>query len=170
MSTSESYQLGKENSEILLQGSEDNYQHALAMLQQAQRSVLIFSRQLDGRLYDKAEFSLALNHLARQHPRTRLRILLQQTDPLIKHGHRIIELSRRMSSAIQIRVVHESFRHHNQAFMVFDDRGLISRQYADRYEGIANYNDASEARQLSAFFNEVWELSQADPNLRRLHL
>ncbi len=170
MSAIEQYQLGMDNKEILLQGSEDNYRHALAMLQQAQRSVLVFSRQLDGRLYDRAEFSLALNHLARQHPRTQLRILLQQTDPLIKHGHRIIELSRRMSSVIQIRAVHESFRRHNQAFMVFDERGIISRQYADRYEGVANYNDASEAKQLSAFFNEVWELSQPDPNLRRLHI
>ena len=170
MSSDAQYLLGRDNREILLQGSEDNYRHALAMLQQARRSVLIFTRQLDGKLYDTAEFSAALNHLARQHPRTQLRILLQQVDPLIKHGHRIVELSRRMSSAVQIRVVHESFRHHNQAFMVFDDRGIISRQYADRYEGIANYNDASEAKQLTAFFNEVWGLSQPDPNLRRLHL
>ncbi len=166
----ENFKLGSESQTITLDSSADNYAIALAMLQQTGRDVAILSRQLDGRLYDTTDFIHALSQLASQHPRCRIRLLLKNIDPLIKYGHRIIELSRRLSSAIGVRVIHEDYREYNEAFMVFDERGTIKRRYADRYEGIANFNDPKQARELLSFFNEVWNISEPDPNQRRLHI
>ncbi len=166
----EEYRLGVQTSPLQLESSQDNYNVALTMLTQCKRDICIYSRRLDGRLYDCSEFGQALQHLASQQPRVRIRILLTEIEPLIKYGHRIIELARRLSSAIAIRRVHEDYRSHNEAFMVFDEHGVIRRQLADRYEGIASFNDANQARHLLNFFNEVWEVSEADPNLRRLHI
>jgi len=164
------HQLAGESRALTLENSSDNYGVALSMLQQTRRDVAIFSRHLDGRLYDTSKFIQALSHLAVQHPRCKIRLLLKDVEPLVKYGHRIIELSRRLSSMIGIRTIHEDYREYNEAYMVFDERGIIKRRYADRYEGIANFNDPKQARELLSFFNEVWNVSEPDPNLRRLHL
>lgn len=155
---------------VILERSAEHYTTALAMLHTTHRSVHIFSRRLDGRLYDTREFAETVARLASRQPRVRFRILLQEIEPLIKYGHRLIELARRLTSAIEIRAVHPDYRHYNEAFMVFDERRIIHRTLADRYEGIANDNDPDLARKLVSFFTEVWEVSQVDPNLRRLHL
>ena len=155
---------------IPLERSAEHYAMALDMLRSTRRSVHIFSRRLDGKLYDTREFAETLAQLASRQPRVRFRILLQEVDPLIKYGHRLIELARRLTTAIEIRAVHPDYRHYNEAFMVFDERRIIHRTLADRYEGIANDNDPDLARKLLDFFTEVWEVSQVDPNLRRLHL
>ena len=97
-------------------------------------------------------------------------MLLKDAEPLIKYGHRLIELSRRLSSMIGIRTIHPHYREYNEAYMVFDERGIIKRRYADRYEGIANFNDPIQARELLTLFNEIWNISEPDPNLRRLHI
>lgn len=164
------YRLGENNAMLELESSRDNYTVALAMLQQSRREAVIFSRQLDGALYDTAEFAAALSQCISRQPKFRLRILLQQVDPLIKAGHRLIEISRRLSSSIEFRHVHADYADHNQAFMVFDGRGMIKRQHADRYAGIASFNAPREARELLNFFDEVWSRSEPDPNLRRLYI
>jgi hypothetical protein len=164
------YRLGENGETLELESSRDNYAVALSMLQQSRRDAVMFSRQLDGALYDTSEFSAVVSHCVSRQPRFRFRILLQQIDPLIKSGHRLIELSRRLSSSIEFRRVHEDYTYYNQAFMVFDERGIIKRRYADRYEGIASFNAPLEARELVNFFDEVWSRSEPDPNLRRLHL
>lgn len=170
MSTYDQYKLGDDGEALTLDSSLDNYQVALAMLQQTRRDVAILSRQMDGRLYDTTEFIEALAHLVSQQSHCRIRLLLKDIEPLIKYGHRIIELSRRLSSMIGIRTIHEDYREYNEAFMVFDERGVIRRLYADRYEGNANFNDPKQARELLSFFDEVWNISEPDPNLRRLHI
>jgi len=155
---------------VVLERSEEHYATVLDMLQSTHRSVHIFSRRLDGKLYDTREFAETVARLASRQPRVRFRILLQEIDPLIKYGHRLIELARRLTTAIEIRAVHPDYRYYNEAFMVFDERRIIHRTLANRYEGIANDNDPDLARKLLDFFIEVWEVSQVDPNLRRLHL
>jgi hypothetical protein len=170
MSQYEQYTLGDDSEVLTMDSSSDNYAIALTMLQQTRRDVAILSRQMDGRLYDTAEFMQALSHLASQQPRCRIRLLLKEAEPLIKYGHRIIELSRRLSSMIGIRTIHEDYREYNEAFMVFDERGVVKRRYADRYEANGSFNDPRQARELLSFFDEVWNISEPDPNLRRLHI
>jgi len=155
---------------VSLERRAEHYASALDMLRCSRHSVHIFSRQLDGKLYDTREFADALARLATRQPRARIRILVQDIAPLIAHGHRFIELSRRLTSTMEIRHVHPDYRRFNQAFMVFDDRRIIHRKLADRYEGLAWDDAPDRARYWLDFFTEVWEVSRVDPNLRRLHL
>ncbi len=82
----------------------------------------------------------------------------------------MIELSRRLSSSIEIRQPHEDYLHYNEAFLIADECGLIHREFADRYEGNANFYAPIEAQRKLDFFTEVWERSQVHPEFRRLHL
>jgi hypothetical protein len=162
--------LGETSGEIAIGSQEENRVAAIQLVAQASRSVDIYSRHLDPALYDTREFLDAITRLAIRSRHSCVRILIQDSNPVVQHGHRLIDLSYRLSSRVHIRKPAEQFKDFNQALLIVDARGYVQRKHADRYEGIANFNAAGEAGPLLKHFNQVWEMSQPDPNLRRLDL
>ncbi|MDZ7804491.1 hypothetical protein [Thiohalophilus sp.] len=162
--------IGEETGELIVSDTRDNYQALLNMIDKGRRSLDIYTWYLDGKLYDRPEFSTAVRRLASRHPQSRVRILLRDIEPLVKHGHRLIELSRHLSSSMEIRVIHKDYAEYNETFFIVDQRAVLQRKLADRYEGIVNYNDPKLARYLLHHFNEVWEQSQVPTDARRLYL
>ncbi len=162
--------LGISDMEIELQAREDTCYATDLMVQQSQTSVEIFSRELDPDLYDREPFLQALSNLCVHNHAAQVRILVQNPLAAIKRGHRLIELSRRISSAIEIRQPHPDYRQHNEAFLIADHCGLISRGLADRYEGCANFYTLTLAQRKLDFFTDIWNRSEAHPEFRRLHI
>jgi hypothetical protein len=140
------------------------------MVQQSLSTLEIFTRDLDAPLYDQEAFLQALSALCLGNRKACIRILVQDPSPAVKRGHRLIELSRRLSSLIELRQPHPDYRHHNEAFLIADSCGLIYRALADRYEGIADFYDPVAAQRKLDFFTEVWERSEPHPDLRRLYI
>ncbi len=162
--------LGETALEIELQTRAECQYAGELMVQQCLASLDIFSRDLDALLYDQAPFLQALGALCLGNRKARIRILVQDPITAIKRGHRLIELSRRLSSSIEIRQPHPDYRHHNEAFLVADDCGLVYRPLSDRFEGTANFYNPVMAERKADFFTEVWERSEAHPELRQLHI
>jgi hypothetical protein len=163
-------EIGDATGQLSVNDRQDNYLALLNMLEKGRRSLNAYSRFLDGKLYDRHEFMVALRQLATRHPQCRVRILIRDIEPLVKYGHRIIELSRHLSSSMEIRVIHKDYAEYNESYFVVDDRAVLHRKLADRYEGIVNYNDPLLAQSLTHHFNEVWEHSQVPTDARRLYL
>jgi len=155
---------------IHLESRLDNYQTMMDFLRQSRKTVYIYSQRLDGRTFDTNDFSLCIKNLLSQHRHIQIRILLFDVDPVIKHGHRLVELARRATSNISIKVVARQFRSNISAFMLFDDNMLIYRENAERFEGVAEIDNKKRTLELIDYFNDVWEVSQEDPNFRRLHI
>ena len=88
----------------------------------------------------------------------------------VKYGHRLIPLSQRLTSFIEVRKVADDFKDYNEAFLIADETGYVHRKHADRFEGVAQFNAVKEAVNLLIFFNEVWRNSAPDPDLRRIYL
>lgn len=162
--------LGISDLDIELQARDDTCHASDLMIQQSLESVEIFSRELDPELYDREPFLQALSDLCVNNRTARIRILVQEPAPAVKRGHRLIELSRRISSSIEIRQPHPDYRHHNEAFLIADQCGLIMRGLADRYEGTANFYSPVLVQRKLDFFTEVWDRSEAHPEFRRLHI
>lgn len=162
--------LGETAGEFALASREDNRAAAALLAQQARRQVDLFTTDLEPAVYDQTAFVDALGQLAISHPRARIRILAKDFDRTIKAGHRLIEISRRLSSYVEIRRVHEDYRDNNESFLLVDDYGLLHRRHASRYEGVFSCKAPLEVRRLRATFDEIWERSEADADLRRLHL
>ena len=161
--------LGDSTETIQLDDSVSQRSIAVTMTRQAQRSVDIFSRNLDKKLYDNREFLDAIQTLAiNQHGL--IRILVKDSANAVKYGHRLITLSQRLTSFIEIRKVAEDYKEYNEAFLIVDETGYVLRKQADRFEGTARFNAAKEAANLLVFFNEVWRNSAPDPDLRRIYL
>jgi len=166
----ENFELGKTDGQIHIESSEDNRMAALALAQQTQRSLRIFTRNLEASVYNSQNFVEALIKLVTRGQYSFIHILIQDSTNIVKNGHRMVELSYRLSSKIKLRNPCQEYRNFNEAFLVADESGLIHKKIADRYEGMVSFNNPLEARNLAKFFDEVWEKSEPDPELRRLHL
>lgn len=142
----------------------------IALTQQTSRHIDIISRNLDPTIFDNIDFIDAIKKLSLSSKFTKIRILIKDSEPMIRNGHRLIELIQLLTSSIEVRKISEEYKSYNQAFTIFDGKGVISLPHADRYEGIANFNRPRLATELSNFFNEVWEHSAPDENLRRLYI
>lgn len=162
--------LGRDGGDISLATQEDNREAALALAGESRYTLHIYTRDLDHPVYDTDSFVEAVSQLARRAPQTHVYILVQDSQRVVKNGHRLVDLARRLTSHIEIRKPHEDYKDYNEAFLVADERGVIHRELADRHEGSVNFNAPLKARHLVKYFMEVWERSEPDPELRRLYL
>lgn len=162
--------LGVSTDTISFERQGDNGSLALSMASQARSTLDIFTRDLEPLIYDTREFISALTQLAMHSKYSKIRILIQDPSRCIHEGHRLLELSQRLSSYIELRKPGYDYKDFNEAFMIADNTGLLHKRQADRYEGVVNFNTPLEAGEKTKFFTDVWETAEIDPNLRRIYL
>jgi hypothetical protein len=145
---------------------DDARAHALALIQQARRTLYLYTPDLEPWLYHHSSIQEACTQLLLGNPRNRLMILVRDSSRAVKEGHRLLNLSRRLSSYCQIRRINPDHPSEEHAFLLADDCGLLLRPEPAEYAGYAHYNNAGRVRQLIAQFEQTWNTSVLDPNLR----
>jgi len=75
---------------------------AIGLCQSASRQICILSPTLDRKAFDNAELVQALSALARQGSQSTVRILVQDSRAIVQHGHRLLELSRRIPTKVKL--------------------------------------------------------------------
>lgn len=148
----------------------ENRDAALEIAQLARRQLSIFTRDLEPQVYDTPEFIEAVKNLALSGSRARIRILLLEANRAAKEGHRLVELSRRLSSFIEIRRPHRDYLDMAEAFMIADEQGLVYRKLSSRWEGIVDPHDPMQARDKLKLFDEIWQRSHAEAETRQLRI
>ncbi len=162
--------LKKDSQTVAIDSSEECRLAALSMVRQAKRGIDIVSRQLDPKMYDNREFSEAVSQLIVGSRRARVRALLRHTDAVAKRGHRLVTLSQRLSSFIELRVPAREFDEYDAAFLIVDEVGVIYRTLSDRFEATVDFNNPHMARELTRQFEEMWQTALPDASLRRTNL
>ena len=165
-----SFQLGEDSGDIVVDSSDDNILAANRLVEQAHSQIDIFSRDLDARVYNHSAFTDGIRQMITSSPRAKVRVLVIDPDFAIRHGHRLIDLSRQLTSYVEIRKVHEDYAANPEAYLTVDRRGLLHRKLASRYEAIVNFNDPHHATTLSDQFNEVWDRSKTYIDFKRLYI
>ncbi len=141
------------------------------MASQAQTEVLILTPDLEPALYDQAGVLEALRALALdQVARRPVRVLLEDAAAPVKRGHRLIELARRLHSAIELRCPPEELIGSEAPCLIVDARGFGRRRTSAREDLTLDFHDAAEARRLRRRFESIWDQSSPHAELRRLHL
>ncbi len=140
------------------------------LAEQARRRIQIVSQHMDAALYDNALFQQHLVSLIKRNKIPSVQILVQDSTPAVKSGHRLIHLHQRLSSYCHIRKMHSDYMDYNAAFMLIDDTAVVFRSQASRFEASIYYQAPTRAQELGKFFSEVWECSEADPQVRRLFI
>jgi hypothetical protein len=162
--------LGSSTLEFGLESRSELCAVTLALAEQARHTLLLHIEDLDPAIYDQGPFVDALSRLARSHSKVRIRILIQDARSAVQQGSRLIELSRRLSTYIQFRRPPTEYRDCHESFLLADNSGYLYRPNPGRNEAIANFHDPGKVNDWEKYFQEVWDRSEPDPEIRRLYL
>jgi hypothetical protein len=164
--------LGESRAEITIDTAEENASAAISLAKQARYCLNIFSQDLDARVYDNAEFERCVFNLARRHPSTRIRILTTDSSAAVRRSHCVVRLAQTLTSSVFIHNPSPEHRDEICAFLVADGVGLLYRHRGvnNHYEASVNFMSPQRARKLDSFFNEAWDMSTPDPQVRRLYI
>ena len=166
------YILGRYNTEIL-PGTAAEYKDAvISMANQARHSIDIYTQDLEAEIYNNEDVAQAVINLAKKHPSTRIRILVQDTRTAVQNGHRLIRLAQQLTSSVFIHRPSNEHKNENNAFMVVDKMGLILRPLAAErnYTVKVNFKCPRLASTQSVYFDKIWQHSTPDAQTRRIYV
>lgn len=164
------WRLGQDNRVLLLRKEDEFANVIIELCKQASASIRIWSPLLEHKLFDKAALREICSALARRNKYTRVEILVYDPHRVVKNGHVLLELARKLPSSMGIKVVDPELRQLNHEFVLADDVGLVYRHDYEAFEGYANFSDQTEANRYARMFRAAWESGIHDPNLRRLRI
>lgn len=151
-------------------GEHDCVQGLLQGLAQPRRKLAILSQQLDHALFDVEAVVESLSRFARSSPAVDVRILISDVSLIVSRGHRLVELTRRLDSRMEIRRVADELAPGERSFLTWDERGFFLLPDFREYLALADSYDPVQARRLLDDFNYLWERSTQDPELRILQI
>lgn len=153
-----------------LETIEENQDAVEELASGARYELQLFSQDLESRLFNRPRFIQSLTKLATLSRRSRIQILVMDSGPAVRSGHRLIDLSRRLTSFIEIRRINPEYKEETRTFMLTDNRNFYYRPIFSSYKGLLETENPVGTQELQNFFLEVWESSPIDPEFRRLHI
>ena len=155
--------------------STDFYPHpfdelAVELCNSARRYIRILSPTLDRDVFDNAQLCDAISKLARRSRHSDIRILVHDSRPMVEHGHRLLALAQRIPSLVHIQKLSHHPQMNDDTMLIRDSDGLLFKPAGSEHQGF--YEPESKARVASYIekFDELWERSERDINLRQMQI
>ncbi len=136
----------------------------------ARRLLTMYTQDLEPAVYDQPQFLETVKKLVLAKSYAKVRVLLADPSRVVYEGSKFVHLARRITSHIEIRRVKSESRDNQSAFLIADDRALVYRLQASRWEGIVEMNDPLVARRYLNYFDEIWIASEPEAESRQQHL
>ena len=163
--------LGTSSEPFLLSRFNEYAEHIVTMALQCRRNITILSQDFDQKILNNDAVEAAIRSFLTSNSRVaRIRILVQNPEKAIHQGHRLIELSRKLSSLMEIRQPANQHKSLTETAITFDQSGFLYRELGDRPEGSGCYHDPLRALELERKFDDIWALSEPLAEFRRLSI
>ncbi|MEM0952562.1 MAG: GNAT family N-acetyltransferase [Pseudomonadota bacterium] len=143
---------------------------AQTLAESARRTLRIYSARLDHEVFDRQDMASAMTKLARRGRLSDVRILVSDARPIVGRGHRLLEIARRLSSTVSIRVLDEHPELPEATYMVRDNSGVLYKPDDRGRAGFYEPNSRASAARFLDQFDRLWRWSEVDPRLRTLRL
>lgn len=154
-------------SRIILTTPQEYRDCAAEMIGKGRRTLRLFSPDLEHDIYDNDDIAQAVLNLARVSRNSEIRILVRDTQPAIKRGHRLLDLSRRLTSIVDIRKFSIEFNELPSHMLLIDGSGVMIRADEQGQDtGFGSFDDRGLNNSLALVFDELWHRSQSDFDLR----
>jgi hypothetical protein len=141
---------------------------SLKVARSAQRILSIFTPDLEPMLYGEEPFLDAIKRLVLARSYAKVRVLLADPARAMFDNNRFLALARRLTSCIDLRTMGQEYPATAGAFIIADDKAIVYRLQIDRWDGIADMNDPQIVRRYLTFFDEVWNMSMQESQMRQL--
>lgn len=159
----------RENSKRWVISTRDEAREAvIAVAREAVRKVSIFTHDLEPGIYDDPDFLEIIKRLVLSQTYARIRVLIADPTRAIKNGNNFVHLGRRLNTYIEFRHVREDLRTHAEAFCIADEKALVYRLQANRWEGIVDTYEPAVAKLYGTMFDEIWLASEVEVEFRQL--
>ena len=147
---------------------DDLKQTATELVAQTQQQLRILSYDLDRASFDSDEMQQLLSSLARKSRYTDIRILIVDPSTLVKYGHKLLTLQRRLPSKIKMRKVSAAGVEVKDNLLLADQCAIICQSIAEPRKIWANFNNKAVVATYTHQFDELWARSVDDKDLRQL--
>ena len=144
------------------------HQISRIMMMHAKHSIDIYAFKLEPEIVNHKSVIAALKRLPQQTSSARIRILVQESRESVTECAPFVEMARKYTSFIEFRRLGDLKETNPASWMTVDQDKYITRINYHSYQGKACHQDKLEVRNLKEIFNERWEKSPPDPELRRL--
>lgn len=149
-----------------LKSNEAFLQAAIQLIEQTSRYLSIRSAMLDPDLFDQKEFNEALSVFARSSRFAEVRILVDYPDHIQKHGHKTLDLMRRLSQKIIIKQYYDEPDERRESYILSDSRGILIKSPDREAEGFFSLTDAVYTKKMKETFDHKWQMSAVARQLR----
>ena len=122
----------------------------------SRRDVRIFAQRLNPAVFNSAAMTGAISQFATQHPRNRLRLLIEDRSDLLRDNGRLLDLARRLADAVELREVDDNDRGARDLFLVADRSASLVQEDIGRADAVVD-RQAVEALKLIERFDAAWE-------------
>jgi hypothetical protein len=143
-------------------------QQLVTMLQQARDSVRISSPLLNPAIFNNEEIRAALSKFARRSRSAKVQILVSNAKVVGQRGHRLLELSRRLSTSVIMRKLDLAENETQSEYLLVDDCGVIEFGVTEKDPASINFCDRVRNKNLTEKFDPLWHKSRSPVELRRL--
>ncbi len=165
------YELGQSTEGAIdISSRQENADAALELIKQCKQKLAIISHELDPFVYDRLEVVEALKQMVLGNRFAEVRILVFEPELIVRRGHKLIDLSGKLSSFVHFRKPSPEYKAFNEAVLIADDVGYLFRENRERYRGKVNFNSRRESKALLDVYESMWNSAKPDPNLRRVHI
>lgn len=137
---------------------------------QARRQLRLLSNALKPALWDTDAFAEAVSQLARRHRHCEVRLLLLDGRTVAQRGHRLLDLHRRLPTAVAIRRLALPPADTPENFLLADDCGILCYNVREPEQAWGDYYNVPVVETYRRRFDEWWHRSSADPELRLLSI
>ena len=141
---------------------------SLKVAKSAQRLLSIFTQDLEPLVYGEEPFLEAIKRLVLARSYAKVRVLLADPSRAMLDNNRFLALARRLTSCIDLRAMSPEYPASAGAFIIADDKALVYRLQADRWDGISDMNDPAVVRRYLNFFDEVWQTGMQESQMRQM--
>lgn len=154
-----------------LNGIDDSVKATTALIKSVRRQLCIYTPYVQSKLYNDIDILAELRRRIVDQPHIHCRLLLPPASEWRRGCAHLAQLAERLS-ALELRMLpREEPRERSEfvyGFMLADDAGLLHYTDPRLCTGTSISHGASKARHLQGFFNEFWEKSIPDQELRSL--
>lgn len=152
-----------------LESTAEFLQSSIELLESAERSVSLLSYCLEPRVYNNVEFCDALRGFLLRNRYSHIRVLVHSPDKALGTT-RFIELCRRLSSFVELRMLSEQDQDCQEEHLIVDKQGYLYRAFPDDLYSIYDPEDPQTTVSRLREFNEMWNMAPPASPMRGLNI
>lgn len=144
--------------------------YAVSLCRSARRELCLLSPALDHRVFDRQALVDAISELARDSRQSRVRILVSDWRPMVKRGHRLLNLARRLPSAVHLQQLDEHPDWKGETLLLRDLSGVLWQPGDSDKTGFWEPDSRAGASRHRELFEELWRHSGPHVEFRSVPL